>query len=79
MSRDGASRMSSVLGLKVRPRTPTVRPARSPSTAAATLAAMAFLRASLTATVVSMRRTGEPASVAVRTRARVSLGKQEPP
>ena len=42
-------------------------------------AAMAFLRASLTSTVVSIRRIGEPAIWAVRTRARVSLGKHEPP
>ena len=41
--------------------------------------AMAFLRVSLTSTVVSTRRRGEPAAVAVRTRARVSLGKHDPP
>ncbi len=59
MSRPRASRMSSVLGLKVRPSTPTVLPARSslPSTAT-TLPAMAFLRSSLTATVVSISRIG---------------------
>ncbi|MNE40712.1 hypothetical protein D3C80_1347490 [compost metagenome] len=79
-SSDGASRMSSVLGLKVRPSRATVLPFRSvPPRAAATRSAMAFLRASLTSTVVSIRRSDEPASVAVRTRARVSLGKQEPP
>jgi hypothetical protein len=80
MSRLGASRMSSVLGLKVTPSTPTVLPARSsvPSTAA-TFSAMAFLRASFTTTVVSISLVGAPYCWAVRTRAMVSLGKHEPP
>ncbi|MNE60534.1 hypothetical protein D3C80_1556830 [compost metagenome] len=72
--------MSSVFGLKVRPSRATVLPFRSvPPKAATTRSAMAFLRVSLTSTVVSIRRSGAPASVAVRTRARVSFGKHEPP
>ena len=76
--------MSSVLGLKASPSTPTVFPARDPGRpsvprAALTREAMAFLRASLTATVVSISRRGAPADWAVRTRARVSFGKHEPP
>ena len=47
--------------------------------AASTFLAMAFLRASLTFTVVSISWTGAPASRAVRTSAMVSFGKQEPP
>ncbi len=71
--------MSSVLGLKVRPSRPTVLPAASPPSAATILSAIFSLRASLTSTVVSTSRVGAPASAAVRTSARVSLGKQEPP
>ena len=40
---------------------------------------MATLALSLTSTVVSTSRIGEPASAAVRASARVSLGKHEPP
>ena len=71
--------MSSVLGLKVRPRMPTRLPLASPPSAAMILSAMERLRASLTWTVVSTSLMGAPASAAVRTRARVSLGKHEPP
>ena len=46
---DGASRMSSVSGLKVRPSTATVLPRRLPPAALATLRAIARLRLSLTA------------------------------
>ncbi len=75
----GESRMSSVLGLKVRPSTPMVLPRTSPPTAAMTLRAIARLRVSLTATVVSIRRMGAPLSSAVLTSASVSLGKHDPP
>ncbi len=44
-----------------------------------TRSAMAFLRASFTWTVVSISRVGAPCCWAVRTRAMVSFGKQEPP
>ena len=47
--------------------------------AATTRSAIAALRASFTATVVSTRRSGLPASCAVRASARVSLGKHDPP
>ena len=79
MSSDGASRMSSVLGLKVTPSTPTVLPATEPPQAAMMRSAIAFLRLSLMSTTVSMMRSGLPTCWAVRTRASVSLGKQEPP
>ena len=76
---EGASRMSSVLGLKVRPSTAMVLPRRLPPSAAATLRAMARLRTSLTATTVSTMRSGAALSCAVLISASVSLGKQEPP
>ncbi len=79
MSRLGASRMSSVFGLKVRPSTARVLPATEPPQWAMILAAICFLRAALTATTDSTIRIGAPACSAVRTRAKVSLGKQEPP
>ena len=55
---DGASRRSSVLGLKVRPSTAIVLPRRLPPRAAATLRAIARLRASFTAATVSTMRSG---------------------
>jgi hypothetical protein len=76
---DGASRMSSVFGLKVSPRMAIFLPRTLPSQAAMTLRPMARLRLSLIATVVSMRRTGLSWSCAVLTSARVSLGKHDPP
>ena len=71
--------MSSVSGLKVTPRTPIVLPPTSPPSAALIRSAIASLRASFTAMVVSTSRIGEPASRAVRASASVSLGKQDPP
>ena len=79
MSRLGASRMSSVFGLKVRPSTASVLPATEPPQWATILAAIRFLRAVLTATTDSTIRVGAPACSAVRTRASVSLGKHDPP
>ena len=79
ISRLGASRMSSVLGLNVRPSTPIVLPPRSSPSASITLPAIAVLRRSLALTVASTSVSGRPASAAVRTRASVSFGKQEPP
>ena len=50
-----------------------------PPQALAMRTAIAFLRASLTSTTVSIIRLGAPHSRAVRTRASVSFGKHEPP
>ena len=74
-----ASRMSSVLGLKVTPSTAMVLPSTLPPQASTTLAAMLFLRSSLTPTTVSTMRKGLPASLAVWIKARASLGKHDPP
>ena len=52
--------MSSVSGLKVRPRTAMVLPRTDPPQALMTRIAMPDLRASLTATVASTRRDGAP-------------------
>ena len=59
-TRLGASRMSSVLGLKVRPKTATVFPRSEPPHAATTLSAIARLRASLIPITVSTILTGAP-------------------
>ena len=53
---DGASRMSSVSGLKVRPSTAMVLPRRPPPAAPATLRAIARLRLSLTVSTASTIR-----------------------
>src|SRR3546814_5402387 len=65
MAIDGASRMSSVLGLNVRPSTATVLPRALPPIALMTLRPIARLRLSFTATVASTIRTGESWSCAV--------------
>ena len=79
IGRLGASRMSSVSGLNVRPSTAMVLPWTEPPAAWMTRAAMLLLRASLTATVASTRRDGAPQSCAIRISASVSFGKQLPP
>ena len=79
MVRLGASRMSSVLGLKVRPSTAMVLPATEPPQCETILPAMRFLRRLLTSITVSTMRIGDPCWAAVRASARVSFGKQEPP
>ena len=56
-----------------------VLPRTTPPHAAMIRAAMPDFRASLTATTVSTRRSGAPASCAIRTSAKVSLGKHDPP
>ncbi len=56
-----------------------VLPSTSPPRARTILPAIAFLRAALTSTVASTSRIGLCASAAVRTSAKVSLGKHEPP
>src|SRR5438552_3461670 len=78
MARLGASRMSSVLGLKVRPSTARVLPARLPPQAAMILSAIRRLRAWLTSTTVSTIASATAASRAVRTHAVQSLGKDDP-
>ncbi len=55
---DGASRMSSVLGLKVRPKMAMVLPLTSFSHICAILRDMARLRYSLIDTIISIRRKG---------------------
>src|SRR5438128_4265425 len=76
---DGASRMSSVSGLKVTPSTAMDFPRRLPPNAFATLRALARLRWSLTATTFSTIRTGDSWSWPVLISAIASFGKQEPP
>ena len=75
----GDSRISSVLGLKVRPRTLTVLPRSVPPNTDATLRAIARLRFSLTASTASTMRIGASWSCAVLINARVSFGKHDPP
>ena len=79
MVRLGASRMSSVFGLKVRPSTANVFPATLPPQALTIFSAILRLRVSFTATTCSTIEIGAPASWAVRTKARQSFGKHEPP
>ena len=79
MSRLGASRISSVLGLNVRPSSAIAVPSARPPQASMILCAIDLRRASLTATTVSTMRVAAPASPASRLSATVSLGKQLPP
>ncbi len=65
ISSDGASRISSVLALKVRPSTQTVRPATEPPQKSMTLRAMRFLRLSFTAMTCSTMVCGASTSRAV--------------
>ena len=58
IDREGASRMSSVFGLKVSPRIAMVLPRTLPSQAWMILRAMARLRWSFTAATVSTMRIG---------------------
>jgi hypothetical protein len=76
---EGASRISSVLGLKVRPNTAMVLPRSEVPSAAWTLRAIARLRVSFTAATVSTIRCGASWSCPVLMSASVSLGKHEPP
>src|SRR5262249_40666316 len=76
---DGASRTSSVLGLKVRPKTATVLPRSTPANEIETFRAMARLRVSLTLSTASRMRIGTSWSCAVLISARTSFGKHEPP
>src|SRR4030081_2509423 len=76
---EGASRMSAVLGLKVRPSTATVLPRSTPAKAEETLRAIARFLISLTVSTASRMRSGTSWSCAVLISARTSFGKQEPP
>ena len=79
MASAGASRMSSVSGLKVSPRTAMVLPASLPPRAARIFFTMRAFWAALTSTTASTMRLETACSWAIRTSASVSLGKQEPP
>src|ERR1700716_3316984 len=76
---EGASRMSSVSGLKVRPSTATVLPRKLPPAALETLRAIARLRLSLTPSTASTIRNCTSWSGAIFPSARLSFGKHEPP
>src|SRR5262249_26125773 len=75
----GASRMSSVFGLNVRPSTATVLPCSEPLQAATTLATIARLRASFTAITVVTILVGTPQRCPIAAIAAMSLGNHEPP
>ena len=75
----GASRMSSVFGLKARPHSAKRRPARSSPRRAAILRPGTPFWKSLAASTALSTRRGLPASSAVRLSACTSFGKQEPP
>ncbi len=74
----GASRMSSVLGLKARPQTPTVSPCSEPKCLRAFSTSVRFCR-SFTRSTERSRSKSSPTPRAMVMRARTSLGKQEPP
>src|ERR1700691_5788308 len=76
---EGASRKSSVLGLKESPRTATVLPRSEPENMFATLRAMARFRISFAAAIASTMRRDISWSWPVLIRARIFLGKQGPP
>ena len=76
---DGDSRRSSVRALNVRPHTAITLPATSPPAAAWILSVTRSNCSSLTATTPSRRSKSYPASAAILSSARVSLGKQLPP
>ncbi len=78
-TRDGASRMSSVLGLNARPQIAKVRPLRSSPKRRTTLSPSTRFCASLTASTASSTRIALPLAAAVRISACTSLGKHEPP
>ena len=79
MVRLGASRMSSVLGLKVTPSTATVRPLKEPPQASRSFSTIRAFTSLFTCITVSVIRIGKAWSWPIRASAAVSLGKQEPP
>ena len=74
----GASRMSSVRGLKASPQTAIVFPARAPR-CAATRGTRTDFCASLVRSTASTRGRLSPASSPMRMSALTSFGKQDPP
>ena len=79
VTRLGASRMSSVLGLKARPQTANGCPDRSSPNLAVTRSRRSRFWSSLTASTASRIEASAPSSLMVRTRAFTSFGKHEPP
>ena len=77
-TRLAASRMSSVLGLKARPQSAKVRPARSPKCRAIFSKITSFW-ASLRSSTACSTRGSKPTSRAAWISAFTSLGKHEPP
>ena len=75
----GASRMSSVLGLKARPQTAKRRPVRSSPNCAWIWRARSSFWSSFTASTAWSMRKSRPSSEAVRISAFTSLGKHDPP
>ena len=75
---DGESRISSVSGLKVKPRIAMFFPETSPNTVRIFFTILAFC-AALTSTTLSTMRDGTSFSCAIRINAKVSLGKHDPP
>ncbi|MNY27579.1 hypothetical protein D3C86_1614910 [compost metagenome] len=78
MTNEGASLISSVLGLKVIPRTAIVFPSTSPR-ASTILSTILSFCLSLAFIVASIKERGSPLSWAILTRDLVSFGKQLPP
>ena len=74
----GASRMSSVLGLKASPHTPKVLPASAPKCFVAFSTSQRFCR-SFTRSTARSRSKSRPIWRAIVITARTSLGKHEPP
>ncbi len=79
MVNEGASRRSSVSGLKVTPKIPMVLPASEPPMASLIFLTILAFWAELTSTAASTSRAATLFSWAIRIRARVSFGKQDPP
>ena len=79
MVRAGLSRMSSVLGLKVTPKTAIFLPLASYSSSPRIFWVIARLRASLMSITASTIRWGAACSCPLRASALVSFGKQDPP
>ena len=79
MTRLGASRMSSVLGLNARPHIAKVLPDRSSPYLATTLSTRTIFCSSLTSSTALSIFEGMPISAEVMASAFTSLGKHEPP
>ena len=75
----GATRMSSVLGLKAKPHRAIVLPLRSSPKRCTILSTSTSFCCSLTASTAANSWSGQPASAAVLARALTSFGKHDPP